>query len=676
MQVFEIFGDLIFRDPNTRERLTQISNAVDTARDKFGMLGMNMQQFGQNMQNMGKGLIEGITKPIGNMVIEGVKYNMTLQDQLTSFETMLGSAAKAKSFMADITKMAAQTPFETSNLTDAAKTLLGFGVANQKVLPLMSKLGDVSLGNEQKFKSLALVMGQVSAGSKLQGGDLLQMINAGWNPLQEMVKMTGKSYKELRKEMEAGNISFDDVSKALDHATSKGGMFFEGMKKGSQTLSGKISTLKDNFIMLLGNATKPLFDFIASKVVPTLSNIIEGFGKAPTSVKIFIGILIALAAAAGPVILGLGGLISVIGAIVAAIGTIGAPVALAIVALTGWIGVLASGGIAILAIAAKTGLLQKAFEGIKNIIAILSATFKGDFSGVMGILQNKFGMSEKNAAKFTLKLMDVRETTKAVIGVVKDVTKVIGAIFSGDSQKLIDLLRNKFGYTRKEAEAFSKKVNILKEKFIELGGKIKNIAIKMLSEFMVIIKKAGNYIYDHRKEIMKVIETFINFGVGSVKAVKKVIAILKDMKNAAKTTMNLVKIAIDPVIIAFNKIISVVGKVITKIKGIKFPAIPNAIKGFFAKGVKNFGGGVAMVGEEGPELVQLPKGSNVIPNNEVKDFARNLTPMGSGSGNKFSSNQFVFNINNPVYKDNFDVDSMMERVMKVLKSKGVVIRYG
>lgn len=676
MQIFEVFGDLVFRDPNVRERLTQISNAVDTARDRFGMLGMNMQQFGQNMQNVGKSLIDKVTKPIGNMIIEGVKYNMTLQDQLTSFETMLGSAAKAKSFMADITKMAAQTPFETSNLTDAAKTLLGFGVANQKVLPLMSKLGDVSLGNEQKFKSLALVMGQVSAGTKLQGGDLLQMINAGWNPLQEMVKMTGKSYKELRKEMEKGNISFDDVSKALDHATSKGGMFFEGMKKGSQTLSGKISTLKDNFIMLLGNATKPLFDFIASKVVPTLSNIIEGFGKAPASVKIFIGILIALAAAAGPVILGLGGLISILGAVVAAIGTIGAPVVLAIAGLTAWVGIIGVAVVALIGIAAKTGLLQKAFEGIKNIIAILSATFKGDFSSVMSILQNKFGMSEKNAAKFTLKLMDVRETVKAVIGVVKDITKVIGSIFSGDSQKLIDLLRNKFGYTKKEADAFSKKVNILKESFIELGGKIKNIAIKMLSEFMVIIKKAGNYIYDHRKEIMKAIEAIVNFGVGSVKAIKKVIEILKDIKTAAKATFSFMKSQINPVIELFNRLVNVVGKVIIKIKGIKFPSIPNAIKGFFAKGVKNFGGGVAVVGEEGPELVQLPKGSNVIPNNEVKNFARNLTPMSAGSGNKFSSTQFLFNINNPVYKDNYDVNKMMEMVMKVLKSKGVVIRYG
>jgi phage-related protein len=36
-----------------------------------------------------------------------------------------------------------------------------------------------------------------------------------------------------------------------------------------------------------------------------------------------------------------------------------------------------------------------------------------------------------------------------------------------------------------------------------------------------------------------------------------------------------------------------------------------------ATGVTNFGGGMALVGENGPEIVNLPRGSNVIPNREV-----------------------------------------------------------
>jgi len=42
----------------------------------------------------------------------------------------------------------------------------------------------------------------------------------------------------------------------------------------------------------------------------------------------------------------------------------------------------------------------------------------------------------------------------------------------------------------------------------------------------------------------------------------------------------------------------------------------------FANGVNNFGGGLALVGERGPELVNLPKGSDVIPNNRSMGMMR------------------------------------------------------
>jgi hypothetical protein len=43
----------------------------------------------------------------------------------------------------------------------------------------------------------------------------------------------------------------------------------------------------------------------------------------------------------------------------------------------------------------------------------------------------------------------------------------------------------------------------------------------------------------------------------------------------------------------------------------------------FADGVTNFGGGLALVGERGPELVRLPRGSDVIPNNQLGGISGN-----------------------------------------------------
>jgi len=70
----------------------------------------------------------------------------------------------------------------------------------------------------------------------------------GWNPLNEITKKTGETMEQVRKRMEAGKVSYKEVEQALIDVTSKGGQFYEGMAKGSQTLSGKISTLQDNFM--------------------------------------------------------------------------------------------------------------------------------------------------------------------------------------------------------------------------------------------------------------------------------------------------------------------------------------------------------------------------------------------------------------------------------------------
>jgi hypothetical protein len=50
----------------------------------------------------------------------------------------------------------------------------------------------------------------------------------------------------------------------------------------------------------------------------------------------------------------------------------------------------------------------------------------------------------------------------------------------------------------------------------------------------------------------------------------------------------------------------------TLLKTVQIPA--------FADGVQNFGGGVALVGERGPELVRLPQGSDVIPNYQLNNM--------------------------------------------------------
>ena len=159
-----------------------------------------------------------------------------------AFRVLVGDERKAGELLQQINGFAAATPFSNLHLEGAAQMLLNFGVAGDDVMKRLQQLGDISMGDSEKLNSLALVFGQVSAAGKMSGQDLLQFINAGFNPLKELQNMTGKSYQELQDMMSKGKIGVDAVSAALQHATGVGGMFHGMMEEQSKTVAGKWST--------------------------------------------------------------------------------------------------------------------------------------------------------------------------------------------------------------------------------------------------------------------------------------------------------------------------------------------------------------------------------------------------------------------------------------------------
>lgn len=161
-----------------------------------------------------------------------------------SFRTLLGSQEKADALFGSLREFAVKTPMQLGDLAKGAQTLLGFGIEAEKIMPTLKQIGDISMGNADKFGSLTLAFAQMSSSGKLMGQDLLQMINAGFNPLQVISEKTGKSIGELKKEMEQGAISVEMVADAFKTATSEGGMFYGMLEKQSEGLQGAISNLQ------------------------------------------------------------------------------------------------------------------------------------------------------------------------------------------------------------------------------------------------------------------------------------------------------------------------------------------------------------------------------------------------------------------------------------------------
>lgn len=160
-----------------------------------------------------------------------------------SFETLAGTT-KGRELFGDIRSFAVNTPMMVQDLAKGAQTLLGFNIEAEKVMPILRQIGDISMGDAQKFNSLTLAYAQMSSTGKLMGQDLLQMINAGFNPLTVISEKTGKSIGELKDEMSAGKITVEMVADAFESATAEGGKFHGMLEKQSKGLKGAMSNLE------------------------------------------------------------------------------------------------------------------------------------------------------------------------------------------------------------------------------------------------------------------------------------------------------------------------------------------------------------------------------------------------------------------------------------------------
>lgn len=199
----------------------------------------------------------------------------------SSFEVLL-SGKGVSGFMSEMKQFAVDSPLSMNGVANSAQTLLGFGIAAEKVMPTIKQIGDISMGNEERFKSLSLAFAQMSATGKLMGQDLLQMINAGFNPLQVISEKTGKSIGELKKEMESGSISSQMVADAFASATSEGGKFYGMTQKQAEGIRGLQAQLEGGIQDAFNNLGKSQESLIAGgyKLAISLVENYETIGKA------------------------------------------------------------------------------------------------------------------------------------------------------------------------------------------------------------------------------------------------------------------------------------------------------------------------------------------------------------------------------------------------------------
>ena len=173
-----------------------------------------------------------------------------------AFETMLGSKSKADALMGQLIDTAAKTPFEMSEVAEASKMLLAYGMEGNKVNETLIRLGDIAAGLSMPLKDLAFLYGTTMVQGRLYTQDLNQFLGRGIPLADELAKQFGKNKSEVKKLVEEGKIGFPEVQKAIEALTGEGSKFGGLMDKQSKTIKGQLSNIEDAWEQMMNEIGK------------------------------------------------------------------------------------------------------------------------------------------------------------------------------------------------------------------------------------------------------------------------------------------------------------------------------------------------------------------------------------------------------------------------------------
>ena len=402
-------------------------------------------------------------------------------------QVLTGSASQAKSIIEELYRLGLESPFGAQDFLDSAKILGQFGVSLSKTTELVKIIGDVALGDVDKFHRMSIAFGQMSASGRLMGQDLLQMVNAGMNPLFYISQRTGESLQQLRFRMEAGKVTVREVTQAFRDATAEGGRFHGATQQINMTLMGQWLQFKENLqligreigAVLLPGLTKILY-FINSMVkkIDSLSDatkkMIYQWSAFGLLAALFVGIAIA------------------IGVVVTTLAAMGAAAAAAGVAIGGMLFVAVPAGL-LAAIAAWwyfDDALAEATEAMKK------AQIEEERLNAL------LGMSGSAVENWSQHWIDAAEALVAAGIATRNTTKIIQQLSSasGGNVKVFDALITAYLSANVTGNVFAGDLNAIQKQLTESGSSINIFAI-LANQLGMNFEQLSRHVYDGKLSI-------------------------------------------------------------------------------------------------------------------------------------------------------------------------------
>tara|TARA_Y100000593_G_C4321560_1_gene344100 strand:+ start:3675 stop:5930 length:2256 start_codon:yes stop_codon:yes gene_type:complete len=571
---------------------------------KLSKVQNNLQNVGKKMQSIGKGMTVGITAPLGLLGAAALKSASDLETMGVAFESMLGSGEAASQMVKDLSDFTAKTPFQLEGVGKAAKQLLSFGVQGDQVIGKLKFLGDIAAGANIPLSDMASIFGKSKAKGKAMTEELLQLSDRGVPVIDTLAKKMRVSKEAIFDMASKGKISFEILQDSLISLTQEGGVFANQMEKQSNTMAGIWSTLKDNIGLALadiGNSIVEGFDLknALKSAIAWIQELTKRFKELSPQTKKIIVVVAGLAAAAGPLIAGLGFFAStVLPALITGFTVLTGPVGWIIGGITILTGLWIKWGDVITAFAKGSwAALQKFGENVANLFdnvgKIFDAVISGEFAKipelVMGIKFDGIGDAFDQAYD------------QALLPAASEAATELGDEMA---DKIEDQITNKVPAAIKKAFTFKDVFGETFSDFAEsLGGfetklkATKDIAQPLATELEDAqnAARALSAAYDEKPvEILQrqrdVLKSFIDTqiqGAGAITpAIQEMIDQYDDLGKKIENTEEKTKLTLDKIAQVAQQVIGAVGQVfgqITDLIALQFQKREIAMDNFYAK---------------------------------------------------------------------------------------------
>ena len=381
----------------TNKELENQINKLTTTGKKWQESGETIKSFGNKIDSVGNKLsvVSGL---VVGIVGAGLKYNAEIEKMTTAYETFLGDAKEADRVITQIKNNASKTPFDATSLIKANQMLISTGEnaeASQKTILALGNAITATGGGNDELTRMASNLQQIRNAGKATAMDIRQFAYAGIDVYGLLADYMGKTTKEI-KDME---ISYEDLSGALQKASENGGKYYGAMDKASETLTGQTKQLKAEFKDMTGELTKSLMP-VAKKTVGKASELIKKFDDLSDSEKeniLKIGLMVA---AVGPLVKVFGTLTTTAGSVVKGIGTI-----------TEAIGLAKNG------IGDATGASANLAKGLKGIVspAGLATVGIAAYAAAVALVKAKVDKEYESLTKLNEELKNNNEARKSAI---------------------------------------------------------------------------------------------------------------------------------------------------------------------------------------------------------------------------------------------------------------------